>query len=164
MATDDTFDELISTWLQETAPAEIPGRVLEEAAQRTRASRQQVRWGGLLRGMDLSRAILVLGGTAAIVVAAVVALSPRVGQPEVGQLPTTPDALCRLAISRRSPRRSRRCWATSRCDAVLQKVRALPARACRPGRWPLQKWGRFSTWWVSRGLQACPDLNGCFQR
>ena len=103
MATDDTFDELISTWLQETAPAEIPGRVLEEAAQRTRTSRQQVRWRGLLRGMDLSRAILVLGGTAAIVVAAVVALSPRVGQPEVGQLPTTPDAWTRVTIDAPSP-------------------------------------------------------------
>ena len=44
MATDERFDELISTWLQESAPAQIPARVLEEAAQRP--ARAGSRWAG----------------------------------------------------------------------------------------------------------------------
>ena len=119
MATDERFDELISTWLQETAPAQIPARVLEEAAQRTRASRQQVGWRGLLRIFHATRSILVLGATAAIMVAAVLALSPRVVQPDVGELPTTPDAWSLVSID--SP------WATAQVDALVAGPRGLLA-------------------------------------
>ena len=119
MATDERFEELISTWLQESAPAQIPPRVLEEAAQRTRMSRQQMRWRRLLRSLDLSRSVLAIGGTAAIVVAAVVALNTRVGQPEVGALPTTPDSWSRVSID--SP------WATAQVDVLVGGPRGLLA-------------------------------------
>jgi hypothetical protein len=111
MATDEVFDETISTWLQESAPAEIPARVLEVAAQRTRTSRQQIRWGGLLRSADATRSILVLGATAAIVVAAVLALSPRIGEPEVGKLPTTRDVWSREPIDSQ--------WPTAQVDGLV---------------------------------------------
>jgi hypothetical protein len=119
MATDERFDELISTWLQETAPAQIPARVLEEAAQRTRASRQQVGWRGLLRSIHVTRSLLALGATAAMVVVAVLALSPRVVQPDVGELPTTPDAWSLVSIDSR--------WATAQVDALVAGPRGLLA-------------------------------------
>ena len=119
MATDERFDELISTWLQETAPAQLPARVLEETAQRTRASRQQVGWRSLLKSIDATRSILALGATAAIVVATVLALSPRVAQPDVGELPTTPDAWSLVPID--SP------WATAQVDALVAGPRGLLA-------------------------------------
>ena len=119
MATDEQIDELISTWLQETAPAQIPARVLEEAAQQTRASRQQVGWRGLLRIFHATRSILVLGATAAILVAAVLALSPRVVQPDVGALPTTPDAWSLVSIDSR--------WATAQVDGLVAGPRGLLA-------------------------------------
>ena len=119
MATDERFDELISTWLQETAPAQIPARVLEEAAQQTRASRQQAGWRGLLRIFHATRSILVLGATAAILVAAVLALSPKVVQPDVGVLPTTPDAWSLASIDSR--------WATAQVDGLVAGPRGLLA-------------------------------------
>ena len=119
MATDEQFDELMSTWLEETAPAGLPLRALDATFERTRTSRQQVRWPGLLRGIDVSRSILALGATAAIVVAAVVALSPRVEQPDVGVLPTTPDAWSRVSIDSR--------WATAGVDGLVAGPRGLLA-------------------------------------
>ena len=119
MTTDEGFDELISTWLQETAPAQIPARVLDEAAERTRTSRQQVRWRGLLRSIDYSRSMLALGATAAVVLAAIVALSPRVGQPDVGELPRTPDAWSLVPID--SP------WPTAQVDVLVAGPRGLLA-------------------------------------
>ena len=119
MATDEQIDELISTWLQETAPAQIPARVLEEAAQQTRASRQQVGWRGLLRIFHATRSILVLGATAAILVAAVLVLSPKVVQPDVGVLPTTPDAWSLASIDSR--------WATAQVDGLVAGPRGLLA-------------------------------------
>ena len=38
------FDESISRWLEQTAPARLPDRVLEATFERTRGSRQQVGW------------------------------------------------------------------------------------------------------------------------
>ena len=130
MATDERFDELISTWLQETAPAQIPARVLEEAAQRTRASRQQVGWRVLPRSIHVTRSILALGTTAAILVAAVLALSPRVVQPDVGELPTTPDAWSRVSID--SP------WATAQVDALVAGPRGLLAFLGKSGSSAMQ--------------------------
>jgi hypothetical protein len=119
MATDEQFDELMSTWLEETAPSGLPAHALDATFERTRRRRQQFGWRGLVRSIDLTRSILVLGGTAAIMVAAVVALSPRVGQPEVGQLPTTPDAWTRFEID--SP------WTNGGVDALVAGPRGLLA-------------------------------------
>jgi hypothetical protein len=119
MATDESFDELISTWLQETAPAQIPARVLEDAAERTRNSRQQIGWRGLLRSIDLSRSVLALGATAAIVVAAVLALSPRIGEHEVGKLPTAGNAWSRVPIDSK--------WPTGQVDGLVAGPRGLVA-------------------------------------
>ena len=67
----------------------------------------------------MTRSILALGATAAIVVAAVLALSPRVVKPNVGELPTTPDAWSRVSID--SP------WATAQVDALVAGPRGLLA-------------------------------------
>ncbi|HEX5148203.1 MAG TPA: hypothetical protein VFW02_03905, partial [Candidatus Limnocylindrales bacterium] len=119
MTTDERFDESISIWLEQTAPTRLPDRVLDATFERTRRSRQQVRWGGLLGAMHLTRSTLVLGGSATIVVAAVLALSPRVTQPAVGELPTTPDAWSRVSIDSR--------WATAQVDALVAGPRGLLA-------------------------------------
>jgi hypothetical protein len=119
MATDERFDELISTWLQETAPAQIPERVLEAAAQRTRTSRQKVGWRTRLGWFLIPRSVLAIGTTAAVVVAAVLVLSPRLGQPEVGRLPTTPDAWSGVPIDSR--------WTTAQVDGLVAGPRGLLA-------------------------------------
>jgi hypothetical protein len=111
MATDERFDELISTWLQETAPVQIPTRVLEEAAQRTRTSRQQVGWRTRLGWFLVPRSVFAIGTTAAVMVAAVLVLSPRLGQPEVGKLPTTPHAWSGVPIDSR--------WTTAQVDGLV---------------------------------------------
>lgn len=119
MATDERFDELISTWLQETAPVQIPTRVLDEAAQRTRTSRQQVGWRTRLGWFLVPRAVFAIGTTAAVMVAAVLVLSPRLGQPEVGKLPTTPDAWSGVPIDSR--------WTTAQVDGLVAGPRGLLA-------------------------------------
>jgi len=119
MATDERFDELISTWLQESAPAQIPSRVLEETAERTRVSRQQIRWRARLGWFLVPRSVLAIGTTAAVMVAAVLVLNPRLGQPEVGQLPTTPDAWSGVPIDSR--------WTTAQVDGLVGGPRGLLA-------------------------------------
>lgn len=119
MATQGKFDESITAWLEETAPSRLPERVLESTFERTRRSGQQVRWGGLLRGMHLTRSTLVLGGSAAVALAAVLVLGPRVAPPSVGELPTTPDAWSRVSIDSR--------WATGQVDALVAGPRGLLA-------------------------------------
>ena len=119
MATDERFDELISTWLQETAPAQIPERVLEAAAQRTRTSRQKVGWRTRLGWFLIPRSVLAIGTTAAVVVAAVLVLSPRVAQHDVGRLPTTPDAWSGVPIDSR--------WTTAQVDGLVAGPRGLLA-------------------------------------
>ena len=70
MATDERIDELISTWLQETAPARIPERVLEHTAERTRRSRQQTSWRSVLARSSTPRSVPAAGGAAALVLLA----------------------------------------------------------------------------------------------
>ena len=119
MATDERFDELISTWLQETAPAQIPDAGAGAHRRTDADSRQQIGWRARLGRFLVTRSVLALGTTAAIVVVAVLALSPRVGQPDVGELPTTPDAWSRVSIDSR--------WATAGVDGLVAGPRGLLA-------------------------------------
>lgn len=91
MSTGERFDESISGWLEATAPQGIPGRVLEATFERTRASRQQTSWRGLLGRSRMALFAPVLGGAAVVVVAAALALSFNAGQPAVGGPVATPD-------------------------------------------------------------------------
>ena len=67
MATDERFDESISRWLEETAPARLPERVLDATFERTRRSRQQVGWRALLGRHQLMNKVLVAAGSVAAV-------------------------------------------------------------------------------------------------
>ncbi len=84
MATDERFDTTISSWLEQTAPARLPERVLEVTFERTRRSRQQVGWRALFGGMHLTRSVSALGGAAVVVVAAAVALNFSDNRPSIG--------------------------------------------------------------------------------
>ena len=61
MATDERFDDTISNWLEQTAPARLPERVLEATFERTRRSRQQVGWRALLGRIRVTRSVFALG-------------------------------------------------------------------------------------------------------
>ena len=73
MAGNERFDDSIGRWLEDTAPARMPERVLAATFERTRRSRQQPGWRGILERLQMHRSP-VLGG-AAVVVAAVLALN-----------------------------------------------------------------------------------------
>ncbi len=85
MATDERLDELISGWLEASAPHGVPMRVLDATFERTRESRQQAGWRGLLGGTRMTRFAPVLGGAAVVVVAAALALNFFARQPAVGE-------------------------------------------------------------------------------
>ena len=84
MATDERFDELISRWLEETAPQRLPERVLTATFERTRRKRQQVGWRALLGRLQMPRLMPALGGAAVVVVVAVLAVSAFVSQQRLG--------------------------------------------------------------------------------
>jgi hypothetical protein len=75
MTTDKRFDQSVSRWLEETAPAQLPERVLEATFERTRKSRQHVGLRALLGRLSMPRFVPALGGAAIVVVAAAVAFS-----------------------------------------------------------------------------------------
>jgi hypothetical protein len=80
MGTDDRLDESITSWLEQTAPARLPDRVLAATFERTRTSRQQVGWRAGLGRIHVARSVAALGGAAAVVtVATVLALGSFVG-------------------------------------------------------------------------------------
>ncbi len=100
MSTDERFDETITSWLEQTAPARLPDRVLEATFERTRTGRQQSGWRAALGRMPLARPALALGSVAAVLVAATLALNVAVA-PSVGQrpaLPATPGAWQRVVL------------------------------------------------------------------
>ncbi len=84
MSTNERFDESISGWLEQTAPARLPDRVLEATFERTRRSRQQVGWRAILGRAGVTRSVVALGGAAAVVLAATVALDLYDDRPTVG--------------------------------------------------------------------------------
>jgi hypothetical protein len=73
--TDKTIDETISEWLEAEAPRQLPDRVLRATYERTRKSRQQLRWRGVPGRRQTPRFIPALGGAAVAVMAAVLALN-----------------------------------------------------------------------------------------
>lgn len=107
MATDERFDESISKWLEETAPAQLPERVLEATFERTRRSRQQVGWRALLGRIRLSRFAPALGAAVVVVLVAASAVSYYASQQgfagpaNPASLPTTPGAWSRVSIDSR---------------------------------------------------------------
>ena len=119
MATDDRFDRLMSDWMEQTAPARLPERALAATFDRTRASRQQLGWRRRVANVVAGRSALALGTTAAVVLAVVVAVSPRVEPSDVGELPTTPDAWTKVSID--GP------WATAGVDGLVAGPRGLLA-------------------------------------
>ena len=98
MATDERFDELISGWLEETAPARLPERVLERHL-RADTSKQAAGWLACAPGeTQMPRFVAALGSAAVIVVAAALTLNvfvnpqravgpPSSGSPSSSQSP-----------------------------------------------------------------------------
>ncbi len=84
MATDERFDKTISAWLEGTAPSRLPERVLDATFERTRKSRQQVGWRGLLGRIRITRFAPALSGAVVVVLAAALALSYYSNQAGVG--------------------------------------------------------------------------------
>jgi hypothetical protein len=92
MTADERFDDLMSAWLEEeAAPARLPERVLDATFERTRTSRQQIRWRPGLERIHVTRSALVLGGTAVLVMAAALGLRFSADQPAVGGPVVTAD-------------------------------------------------------------------------
>lgn len=85
MTTNERFDEAITGWLEQTAPARLPDRVLESTFERTRTSRQQIGWRSIMGRPGVTRSVLALGGAAAVVtIATAVALGLYDDRPAVG--------------------------------------------------------------------------------
>lgn len=96
MPTDRQLDEQISRWLEAEAPGRLPDRVLGATFERTRRTRQQGGWRALLGRIQMPKFVLALGGAAAAVVVAVLALNlnnanvPGVGgQPSASPSPSS---------------------------------------------------------------------------
>jgi hypothetical protein len=92
MASNRKFDETISTWLEDTAPTGLPQRVLAATFERTRSSRQQLGWRGVLGRLQMPRFIPALGGAAVVVMAAVLALNFMSVSGPGGTTTTSPSA------------------------------------------------------------------------
>ena len=75
MATNQRLEETISTWLEESAPTRMPGRVLEATFERTRKSQQEARWRAALGRHHMARFVPALGGGLVVALAAVLALN-----------------------------------------------------------------------------------------
>ncbi len=84
MSTNERFDESITGWLEQTAPARLPDRVLEATFERTRTSRQQIGWRSILGRTSVTRSVAVLGGAAGVVLATAFALGSLDDRPAVG--------------------------------------------------------------------------------
>ncbi len=96
MATDRQLGERISRWLEQSAPARLPDRVLEATFERTRGSRQHVGWRERLARLRMTPAAPALGAAAVVVVLTVAlglglyATQPRVGGPVATADPRIP--------------------------------------------------------------------------
>ncbi len=92
MSTNERFDESITAWLEQTAPARLPDRVLEATFERTRTSRQQIGWRAIVGRAGVTRSVAALGGAAAVVtVAAALALGSFDDRPAVAGPPSSGD-------------------------------------------------------------------------
>ena len=66
MTQDVQFDDTVSKWLEETAPARLPEQVLSATFERTRRSRQHRGWRALLGGSSMPRFVPALGSAAVV--------------------------------------------------------------------------------------------------
>ena len=105
MTTDKQFDESITKWFEETAPARLPERVFDATFERTRRSRQHVGWRAILARLGITRSILALGGTALVVMVAVVGLDFHADRTAIvgpsataTPQPATPDRWSRVLL------------------------------------------------------------------
>jgi hypothetical protein len=80
MAANERFDESVSKWLEESAPARLPERVLNATFERTRNGRQRVGWRALLGRLSMPKFLSALGSAALIVVVAALALNYVIDQ------------------------------------------------------------------------------------
>jgi hypothetical protein len=87
MATNERFDEAVSKWLEESAPAGLPERVLNATFERTRKTRQHAGWRAFLGRPEMLRFAAALGSAAVLVVVAAVAVNFFVNQPGFGGPP-----------------------------------------------------------------------------
>ena len=93
MATNEQLDQMISGWLEETAPARIPERVFSATFERTRKSRQQPSWRALLGRPEMLRFATALGSAAVLVVVVAVAVNFYVNQQGIaGPLTASPSS------------------------------------------------------------------------
>jgi hypothetical protein len=81
MPTERQLDDRISRWLEAEAPMQLPDRVLRATLERTRGTRQQGGLQAVLRRTQMNRLIFALGGAAAVLVVAVMALGLYGNQP-----------------------------------------------------------------------------------
>jgi Tol biopolymer transport system component len=91
MAENEWFDEAVSRWLEEAAPARLPERVLNATFERTRGRRQRVGWRALVGRLSMPRFMPALGGAVVLVLVAAVALTLYLnwqGGPGVSPSPT----------------------------------------------------------------------------
>ncbi|MET1232254.1 MAG: hypothetical protein ABWY52_05345, partial [Candidatus Limnocylindrales bacterium] len=93
MTTDERFDDTISGWLEETAPARLPERVLNATFERTRRSRQQVAWRASLGRLYLPRIVPVLAGAAVVLIAAALTFGFLLSRSDNAEGPGRPDGI-----------------------------------------------------------------------
>jgi hypothetical protein len=96
MSRDERLDELISAWLLDEAPREVPDRVLHETFERTGRTRQQLGWRARLRRVQMpasngARISMVMGATAIAAILGYTAWSGPLSAPgDVGGGTTPP--------------------------------------------------------------------------
>lgn len=101
MAMDQRLDELLSKWLEETAPQRVPTRVLAATFERTRGSKQQVRWPARTGKPPMARFATALGGAAVVAVAAVLVINTGLITGPGGTPTPTPSATASPSTSPR---------------------------------------------------------------
>ncbi len=75
MATNEQLDQLISGWLEGTAPVRIPERVFTATFEQTRKTRQHGTWRAFMWRLNVPRYAAALGTAAIVVVAAALAFN-----------------------------------------------------------------------------------------
>ena len=122
MANDGNFDETLSTWLDETAPTELPRHVLAATFERTSRTGQQPGWRRVPARLPMPRLTRGLGGTAVVVMATALALNVI---PLFGPAGTPTPSPSATASPSTSPGPTTQMWPQS----TLEEVQAAQALA-----------------------------------
>lgn len=88
MPKNEQFDDKVSRWFEEAAPARLPERVLNATFERTLKSRQHVGWRALLGRLSMSKFLPALGSATMIAVVAALAVNLYGNQQGIGVPPT----------------------------------------------------------------------------